>query len=236
MACSSPCLSDRPGSPLITLEPIGVIRTPFLQKYDAPRQPGIDAEPDVSVVELYPNKNYEQALEDLAGCERIWLVVWFDRATGWKPKVLPPRGRMKRGVFATRSPHRPNPIGLTCVEVVQVKGLRVTVRGTDLLDGTPVLDIKPYLPYADAYPISRVLWMDELDGVTHRVDDTSENSMPDNVAAYVHRVLANDPYPHPYRRIVEEGNGIYVIAVGTYRIRYSVSNNTVCILETHVVL
>lgn len=236
MACLSHCLLDRPGSPLITLEPIGVIRTPFLRKYDAPRQPGVGAESDVSVVELFPHKNFEQALEDLAGCERIWLVSWFDRAIGWKPKALPPRGRTKRGVFATRSPHRPNPIGLTCAELVDVQGLLLTVRGTDLLDGTPVLDIKPYIAYADSFPGSTVRWMDELEGQSYTIDDSQLSNVPAEVASYVRRVLAVDPFPHPYRRIAEEGNGVYVVAIGTYRVRYSVSANTIRIIETHVVL
>ncbi|NDE62406.1 MAG: tRNA (N6-threonylcarbamoyladenosine(37)-N6)-methyltransferase TrmO, partial [Cyclobacteriaceae bacterium] len=78
---------------MITFEPIGVIRTPYQRFYDAPRQPGVDEVVDSSVVELLPGKNYEQALQDLDGCDRIWLVVHFHQAQTWKPKVLPPRGR-----------------------------------------------------------------------------------------------------------------------------------------------
>lgn len=236
MVFSSRCQLDRRGSPLIVIEPIGVIHTPFQRKYDAPRQPGVDADSDLSIVRLHPQRNYEQALDDLDGCERIWLVVWFDRVSGWKPKVLPPRGRTKRGVFATRSPHRPNPIGLTCCELVCIKGLEVTVRGTDLLDGTPVVDIKPYIAYADAFPESGVRWMDELGDLRYSVEHPNVSELPAEVTAYVHRILSVDPFPHPYRRIVKEDNGVYVIAVGVFRVRYTVQGYNVCILDYRVVL
>ena len=92
------------------------------------------------------------AFRDLAGFERLWLVFVFHRSQGWKAEVRPPRGGGKRSVLATRSPHRPNAIGLSAVELVAVDGRALQVRGIDLLDGTPILDIKPYVPYADAFP------------------------------------------------------------------------------------
>src|SRR6185437_11868823 len=91
-------------------------------------------------------------ISGLAGFERIWLLFVFHRSEGWKPLVRPPRGGGKRGVLATRSPHRPNAIGLSAVELVAVEERALRVRGVDLLDGTPILDIKPYVPYADAFP------------------------------------------------------------------------------------
>jgi tRNA (adenine37-N6)-methyltransferase len=108
------------------------------------------------------------AFRDLAGFERIWLVFMFHRSEGWKAEVRPPRGGGKRSVLATRSPHRPNSIGLSAVELVGVEAHALRVRGLDLLDGTPILDIKPYVPYADAFPTSRAGWIDEIDAAQGR--------------------------------------------------------------------
>jgi tRNA-Thr(GGU) m(6)t(6)A37 methyltransferase TsaA len=91
------------------------------------------------------------------------LIFSFHLSEGWKNTVKPPRGGPKRGVLATRSPHRPNAIGRSAVELLQVEGRTLQLRGVDLLDGTPVLDIKPYVPYADAFPGSKAGWIDELD-------------------------------------------------------------------------
>ena len=97
---------------------------------------------------------------------KLWLLFVFDRSEGWKPEVKPPRGGGKRSVLATRSPHRPNAIGLSAVELLSVEAGALRVRGIDLLDGTPILDIKPYVPYADAFPGSAAGWIDALDATT----------------------------------------------------------------------
>ena len=110
----------------------------------------------------------EAALQDLVGFERIWVVFVFDRSEGWKALVKPPRGGPKRGVLATRSPHRPNAIGLSAVELVAVEERCLRVCGVDLLDGTPILDIKPYVPYADAFPASCAGWIDAVDAAQGR--------------------------------------------------------------------
>ena len=114
------------------------------------------------IVELYPGHNFEAALEDLAGVEYIWLVYVFDRNANWRPKVLPPLGERRIGVFATRSSHRPNPIGLSAVKLLAVEGRRLHVSGHDLLVGTPILDIKPYLADADAHPDAVLPWRDRI--------------------------------------------------------------------------
>jgi len=95
--------------------------------------------------------------------ERIWVVSWLHRGGTWAPLVRPPRGtRERRSLFATRSPDRPNPIGLSCVRLVRVEGCNLHVQGVDLIDGTPILDIKPYVPYADAFPDSKAGWIDAI--------------------------------------------------------------------------
>ena len=146
-----------------TFAPIGFVRGGGNYPQEAPRQ-GVFARNE-GVIELLPERNFETALADLGGFERIWIVFVFDRNRNWKPKVRPPDGAADRriGLFATRSPHRPNPVGISAVELVRVEGLRVHIRNFDLLDGTPVLDIKPYIPAADAFPDSAAGWRDELD-------------------------------------------------------------------------
>lgn len=146
----------------ITFTPIGVARTPFSDRLSAPRQPS--AARDVEgTIELFPGRDFEHALSDLDGWEYLWVIFCFHLNQGWRPKVLPPRSAGgRRGVFATRSPHRPNPIGMSAVRLVSVSGLVIRVRDVDMLDGSPVLDIKPYVPYADAYPEARTGWLEPL--------------------------------------------------------------------------
>lgn len=114
------------------------------------------------VIELYPGRNFETAAAELAGADRIWVIYVFDRNRNWKPKVLPPVGKKRIGVFATRSPHRPNPIGLSAVRLVKVEGLKLYIAEHDLLNGTAILDIKPYLRDVDSFPEARLDWRDGI--------------------------------------------------------------------------
>ena len=143
-------------------QPIGFVRGGGHYPQEAPRQ-GVYA-CNTGRIELLEHRNFETALADLAGFDRIWVLFVFDRAGNWKPKVRPPDGADGRriGLFATRAPHRPNPIGISAVELVGVEGRSVRIRNFDLLDGTPVLDIKPYIPDVDAFPASRAGWRDEI--------------------------------------------------------------------------
>lgn len=145
---------------MIQLEPIGYIQTSSKEKADVPRQ-GTLALGNKGIIRCLPKKNFEQALEDLEGIERIWILSWMNQIGHWKAKVQPPRSVGKKGVFATRSPHRPNPIGLSCVKLIRVQGLDLHIEDHDLLDKTPILDIKPYLPYADSFSEVKLGWMEE---------------------------------------------------------------------------
>lgn len=149
--------------PPLTLRPIGIIRTKMRTKFDSPHQPK-NAEDERNVIELYPGNGFDVALRDLSKFDRIWLVWWFHRNSTWRPLVLPPRGdAVRRGVFATRSPHRPNPIGITTVPLLEVTKLSITVGNTDLVDGTPILDIKPYIPTVDAFPDASMGWISDVE-------------------------------------------------------------------------
>lgn len=141
---------------MVQMTAIGVIRSPFAAQAGTPIQPAT-AGLAAGRVELFPQ--YAEALSDLDGFERIWLVYAFDRAGPWAPRVVPYRDTVLRGLFATRAPTRPNPIGLSVVRLVAVRGAVLEVQGVDVLDGTPLLDIKPYVPEFDAFPDSGAGWL-----------------------------------------------------------------------------
>lgn len=146
--------------PNFALTEIGIARTPLLHRRDAPFQP--DAQPGAveGRIEIHPP--YVQGLADLQGMERIWLLYVFHRNTGFRLRVRPPRGNEKRGLFSTRSPHRPSSIGLTNVKLLGVEDDVLHVAGLDLLDETPIVDIKPYLHFVDAHPGAKAGWLDAL--------------------------------------------------------------------------
>ena len=214
----------------LVVRPIGFVRSPYGEKVEAPRQG--TAGGATGTVELLPG--YEDALSDLEGFGRIWLVFWFDRAEGWKPKVQPPRSDAKRGVFATRSPHRPNPIGLTAVRLERVSGLVLHVRDLDLVDGTPVLDIKPYIPYADAFPEAGDGWLQGFDprpawtvvfdaASVEQLDWVAKEAALD-LRSRIESALALGPQPHAYRRIKETSDGRRVLAVKAWRALFRVED------------
>ncbi len=234
-------------TPTTTLElrPIGLVRSDHDDRWSAPRQPRAEGEHTEARIELFAGSNYEQCLEDLAGVEKIWVLSWFHRNEGWRPKVLPPRGpRVRRGVFATRSPHRPNPLGLSLVSLLGVQGRVLRVADIDLLDGTPVLDLKPYLPYAEAWPDARVGWLDavladERSGAATRYAVTwsplaGEQSQwlreahGIDLASAVTPVLARDPSPHPYRRVERCAEGSRV-SVRSWRAHFTHDASTVTV-------
>jgi tRNA-Thr(GGU) m(6)t(6)A37 methyltransferase TsaA len=143
----------------IELRPIGWIRTPFGEKREAPRQ-AVASHGARGRIELVAGMGLEDAVDDLSAWTHIWVIFVFHLNEGWKPKVQPPRSEVKRGVFATRAPHRPNPIGMSAVRLESVDGLVLHVADVDMVDGSPVLDLKPYVPYADAIADAGSGWLD----------------------------------------------------------------------------
>lgn len=141
----------------LKVEPIGVIRTPFSSLEDMPIQPGGGR--DV-LGELLIEPRYCEGLADLDGFSHLYLIYLFHRAAGTKMRVIPFLDDRPRGVFATRAPVRPNHIGLSVVELVEVRDCKVKIRNIDVLDGTPLLDIKPYIEQFDGVAESRSGWME----------------------------------------------------------------------------
>lgn len=234
----------------LSLTPIGFARTPFREKSEAPRQP--EAARDVpGRLELLAGRGFEHALEDLAGWERIWVLFWFDRADGYRSKVLPPRSQERRGVFSTRSPHRPNPLGLSVLRLVAVEGLVLSVLDVDLLDGTPLFDIKPYVPYTDAHPSAATGWLAPLGPVpTGSAAERPADPEPGFTVLWselasaqadwltqhgvalrgpVTRLLELGPQPHPYRRIRVAADGTRQLAHKAFRLPFTVLGRTLVV-------
>lgn len=157
----------------ITLTPIGVIRSPHNTAAGTPIQPTYAGKFEGRVI---VDEGYEDALDDIERFDRVWLIYLLDRAGAFQPKIVPYRDIIEHGLFATRSPCRPNPIGLSVVQLVARERNVLQVRGIDVLDGTPLLDIKPYVPEFDAYPVSKAGWLDEGRSDRTRADDRFHES------------------------------------------------------------
>ena len=166
--CPRPVIENPDELPALTMQPIGVVHSTYKEHFATPRQPGTDAPVEDAWIEL--RRGLQNGARDLKQFDRAWIVFQFNHSRGWKTVVKPPRDAQPRGVFATRSPHRPCPIGLSCVRILNVVGRKIFIRDHDLLHGTAVLDIKPYLPYTDAHPDAKAGWVDEIDapGPDHR--------------------------------------------------------------------
>jgi tRNA (adenine37-N6)-methyltransferase len=225
----------------LVLEPIGYVRSALTTKAQAARQPRAAAGTPARI-ELLPGRNFEHALEDLARWELIWVIFWFHHNAGWRPKVLPPRSTTgRKGVFATRSPHRPNPLGISAVRLERVAGLVLHVRDADMLDGTPVLDLKPYVAYTDAHPDAGSGWLgdaaragaerqpsDPVRGYTVQVATPAaeqaawiqtRTGLP--IGERIRSTLTLGPAPHPYRRIRRVAQGMQ-LSVKEWRVHFTV--------------
>ncbi len=224
-----------------TFEPIGFIRSPFKQKFGIPRQSGLV--PEVRArLELVPPYNSPEAVAELEGYSHIWLQFVFHQTLRekWQPRVRPPRlgGNRRVGVFASRSPFRPNPIGLSVVklEQVTVDGEEVVLElsGVDLLDGTPVLDIKPYVPYVDSIPDALSGFApappDALLGV--RFSGLAETQLEEredgvDLRVLITRLLELDPRP----AYAEEDGRVYGFRLYDFDLRWQMDGDEILVLE-----
>jgi tRNA-Thr(GGU) m(6)t(6)A37 methyltransferase TsaA len=197
---------------VFTFSAIGEVRSCFKEKFGIPRQPGLAPSARGQIV-IYPEFARPEAFVGLDQCSHIWLQFVFHAAdTAWRPKVRPPRlgGNKTLGVFASRSPNRPNPIGLSVVSYLGFsrhdEGCVIDIGGVDLLDGTPILDIKPYVPYVDAVsdatnriapeapPLHSVRLSDSASAFCLTYDTTS-SQCAGTLAALVEEILRQDPRP-----------------------------------------
>ena len=214
-----------------TLSPIGYFHGAATYKYDAPRQGVFDGA--AGRIELLGGQNFETALRGLNGFERIWVLFLFDRNGGdWRPTTRPPvaaEGVGRVGVFASRAPYRPNPVGLSCVRLVSVQGRCLGIEEADLLDGTPILDIKPYIPAADAFPDARAGWVDSQNATpwqvaaseqfTAQADVVRDAGGPD-LAAAARIQLATVPFDDSRKRVVRMGETGGTLSLRMFRIDF----------------
>lgn len=206
----------------MNIEPIAFIENDFNEKFGVPRQSGLVSLPSKIVLE--PRFRDENALRGLEDFTHIWLIWGFSEAKtdGFSPTVRPPRlgGNVRKGVFATRSPFRPNSLGLSVVKLAGIDGFSITVTGADLMNGTPIYDIKPYLPYADSVPDASNGWsLAEHDG---RLAVEFPNELLENIPESKRRglleTLAQDPRPQ-YQNAPER---LYTMAFGGFQISFKV--------------
>lgn len=183
----------------LQIEPVAYYRGPFGSKFGIPRQSSLaDVRGRIVFTEAYRNR---EALRGLEGFGRIWLIWGFSAnkpAKGeWQPTVRPPRlgGNTAMGVWATRSPYRPNPLGLSCVEVEEIDGLEIVIKGADLMDGTPIYDIKPYVPYADAFPDAAGGFAQEAPKLLLEVEIPEHLPFTEAQRSILRQILSLDPRP-----------------------------------------
>lgn len=156
----------------LKIRPVGIIHTPFRKSAGAPVQPAM-AKGAEGVVEVFAE--FAPALADLEGFDRVWLLYWFHRARAPQLRVRPFLDSVKRGLFATRAPSRPNPIGLSSVRLLAVEGTTLRVAEVDMLDGTPLLDIKPYVAQFDCFATVRCGWLENVTASGGVADDRFEH-------------------------------------------------------------
>lgn len=216
-------------------EPIAYIYNDFPTKFGLPRQSGM-SEHLLSRVVMAPAYRSREAFRGIEEFEYLWLIWVFDPMgkRRWSPTVRPPRlgGNTRMGVFATRSPNRPNPIGLTRVRLVAVEDSReegtvLTVAGADLMSGTPILDIKPYLPYADSAPNAAAGVYGAVAQLQVEIPAQVAALFEERQLAALREVLAYDPRPH-YQNDPER---IYGFSYAGYDVRFRVADNTLTVTE-----
>lgn len=219
----------------LELKQVAHICSPFPTKFGIPRQSGLVDALRATVV-FEPEFRNANALRGLEGFSHLWLIWEFSaaRRDGWSPTVRPPRlgGNARMGVFATRSPFRPNPLGLSCVRLEEIRqdaahGTVLDVSGADLMDGTPIYDIKPYLPYADCKPEAVGGFAASGEGrlLTVQADEALLGGIPARTRAALLGVLAHDPRPS-YQN---DPARIYGMAFGGYEVRFSVDGETLTV-------
>ena len=214
----------------LELGAIGWMRCDFRERYETPHQAAL-AGGNEGWIELRAGADYEQALTGLEGVERIWVIFGFHLNAVHPPPVCvkPPRHGGKVGVFATRSPHRPNGLGLSCVRVLGVEGRRLRVAEFDILDGSPIFDLKPYIPAWDAFPDAKTGWIvprRRFDVVFEPAVEVALARIADEVGHRLDRYalvqLQFEPLDARRKRITLISEGIGELAYREFRLRYRV--------------
>lgn len=221
----------------VTITPIAHIESDFSSKFGIPRQSGLVSELCSRIV-FEPEYRNPDALRGLEDFSHLWLIWQFSQnvRSGWSPTVRPPRlgGNTRMGVFATRSPFRPNSLGLSCVQLESVEidpelGPVIWVKGADLMDGTPIFDVKPYIPYADSHPDAAWGFTAQTYGYSVEVDFPEEllAKVPQQKREALMGVLRQDPRPL-YQK---DPDRVYGFPFAGLEIRFSVDDGVLTVFE-----
>ncbi len=217
------------------LSPIAYIHTEFSEKFGVPRQSGLAGSLCGTVV-FEPEYRSPEALRGLDGFSHLWLIWGFsaNRHGEWQPTVRPPRlgGNERMGVFATRSPYRPNPLGLSCVEIerIDIDAATIYVRGADLMDGTPIYDIKPYIRYADSRPDAVCGYVDRLEErhLDVMLPESEKSKIKDpEVRAALIQTLSLDPRPSYHNDPSRE----YGLSFAGFNVRFKVDGERLIVIS-----
>ena len=225
----------------VEIHAIARMRSDFATKFGIPRQSGL-VEALRSTIVFEPEFRNPDALRGIEDFSHLWIIWQFSEAVrqGWSPTVRPPRlgGNIRMGVFATRSPFRPNSLGLSSVKLLGVEqteeyGTVLHVGGADLMDGTPIFDIKPYIPYGDCHPEATGGFTDTAGEFILKVDFPADllNLLPQDKQEAAKAVLSHDPRPSYQRK----PDRIYGLTFAGYDIRFQVQENTLTVVEVNKV-
>ena len=220
----------------LLIKPVAHIRTDFPTKFGIPRQAGL-AEDLKGTIVFEPTYRIDEALRGLEGFSHLWLIWGFSENAGheWTPTVRPPRlgGNVRMGVFATRSPFRPNGLGLSCVRLLSLQkeeglGTTILVAGADMVDGTPIYDIKPYIPYADSIPEAVGGFAPDAGRVLEvEIPSELEQKIPQEKRPALRAVLAHDPRP----RYQEDPERVYGMGFAGLEVRFRVEGSVLRVME-----
>lgn len=225
----------------VEIKPIAIFRTHKKNPYEAARQGSVDLSNEIGEIHFHKNENFEQALDDIEGFSHLWLIYQFHHNLQWKPKVLPPRGSdQKIGVFATRSPYRPNALGLSCVQLIAREGLILKVKGFDLLDETPIFDVKPYVAFADSFPEARMGWLDQIESEKFEIQFSSlakkqiaylQAAQVTEIENFLIQQLSYDPLNGRKKRVQPLSPNEAILAYRTWRARFRHENKKIEVLS-----
>ena len=225
----------------ISITPIAHMKSDFSTKFGIPRQSGLVQQLRSTIV-FQPEFRNADALRGIEGFSHLWIIWQFSEAvrTQWSPTVRPPRlgGNTRMGVFATRSPFRPNNLGLSCVKLLGVEetaefGTVIHVGGADLMDGTPIFDIKPYIPYADCQPDAIGGFTDTAADFLLEVDFPASllSLLPETKRDAAVQVLSHDPRPSYQRK----PGRVYGLTFAGFDIRFTVEDSTLTVVAVEKV-
>ncbi|MDO4640618.1 MAG: tRNA (N6-threonylcarbamoyladenosine(37)-N6)-methyltransferase TrmO [Neisseria sp.] len=220
-----------------TIETIGTVQSPYKQKFGIARQPGLVPAANVCIV--LDDRFNSDSVRGLQDFDYIWVHFIFHDVLGegWAPLVRPPRlgGKQKKGVFATRSPHRPNHLGLSLLKLERItidNGIKLWCSGADLLDQTPIIDIKPYIPFAEAKPNAAAGFVtgspSELEVYWH--ENSGKQQLSETLIKLISQSIAQDPRP-AYQNIPDR---VYVMNIADYEIKFQINENRALVLSATI--